>query len=740
MSFHSAAQSFTPSDSQSQLGNTHVPISPFDDPPILPSTIHPLGHSVDQTFTDDDTRFMSPRMRSYDVYIGVTSCRKRPTMVRFVRWLQAELEMQGVSCFVIDRSQCRSAYDHGVARSVMDAASFGVVVVNEKSFSCPYSMEEIRFFLEKKKLVPIFFGLAQVECIPRDIIEKRGDVWERFGGRLWEVCGDLEVEWREAVNGLSRLNLKLEANASNLRDCVSEAVVIFGSELGRRRVVERVKSWRNMAAEEFPFPRNSNFVGRSKELLELELLLFGDVEGEREESRNQRRQRMAKVVMRERVVKESEERRRKCKEPLVQKEYVEEIKAQGEPRKVNLEYGKGIACVSGDSGIGKTELLLEYAYSFSQRYKMILWVGGESRYLRHNYMKLLPLLGIDTDTVNKLSSDKKGPQSLEDMEDEAIRRVRKELSRDIPYLLVIDNLEREKDWWDGRTIKELFPRFGGATHVLISTHLPKIMDIKPMRLLYLSSAEAMILMNRSTVDLGTEDANALRILEEKVGRLPFGLELVGAVLSEFAMKPSKLIDAINSMPYKEVTWNKGEDLILKCNPFLGQLLEFCLSLCNQELSKLALRIVQASVLFAPSPIPVPILTLAAKEPSREHHNSRFWLKSQCMPMCMCIPSREHHNSRFWLKSQCMPMCMCIETPCGKISEVEVLAMLLRLRIAKSTTKIDHISFHDIVKLHAYKKGNSGIAHSVVRAIKFQAFTPQHTEHIWAAFCPPSCNA
>ncbi|ONK79482.1 uncharacterized protein A4U43_C01F6810 [Asparagus officinalis] len=291
-------------------------------------------------------------------------------------------------------------------------------------------------------------------------------------------------------------------------------------------------------------------------------------------------------------------------------------------------------------------------------------------------MKLLPLLGIDTDTVNKLSSDKKGPQSLEDMEDEAITRVRKEFSRDIPYLLVIDNLEREKDWWYGRTINEFFPCFGGATHVLISTCSPKIMGIEPMRFLYLSSTEAMILMNRSTIDLGIKDVDALRILEEKVGRLSFGLELVGAVLSEFAMKPSKLVDAINSMSYKEVTWNKEEDLILKRNPFLGQLLEFCLSLCNQEPSKLALRIVQASGLFAPSPIHVPILTLAAKE---------------------------HHNSRFWLKSQCMSMCMCIETPCGKISKVEVLAMLLRLRIAKSTTKIDHISFHDILKLHAYKK-------------------------------------
>ncbi|ONK79481.1 uncharacterized protein A4U43_C01F6800 [Asparagus officinalis] len=260
---------------------------------------------------------LSPRMRNCDVYIRISPCSKRPTMVRFIRWLQSELEMQGISCFMIDRSRCRSAYDHGVARSAMDAASFGVVVVNKKSFSCPYSLEEIRFFLEKK-LVPIFFGLAQVECIPRDIIEKRGDVWERYEGRLWEYV------------------VILKLNGGRL------------SGLGRRRVVERVKIWRNMAAKKFPFPRNSSFVGRSKELLELELLLFGDVEGEGEESRNQRRQRMAKVVIRERVVKESKERRRKGKEPYVEKEYVEEIKAQSELRKVNLEYVKGIACVSGD--------------------------------------------------------------------------------------------------------------------------------------------------------------------------------------------------------------------------------------------------------------------------------------------------------------------------------------------------------------------------------------------------------
>lgn len=647
-------------------------------------------------------------------------------MVRFVKWLRAELEMQGVSCFVVDRSRCKSAYDHGIAKAAMDAASFGVVVVTERSFGNPYSIEEIQFFLERKKLIPIFFEIAQVECTARDIIESRGEIWEQYGGRLWELYGGLEDEWRNIVNGMVRLNMKLEANASNFRDCISEAVVILGSELGRKRIVERVMSWKHLATDEFPFPQNANFVGRNKELFELQLRLFGDAEGEGKnactEGRSLKRHRRAEVLMMERVTKEPEERR-KGKEPMVPKESFTEIKAQAEhvtaeknaslrrrvTGTVKLEHGKGIACVSGNPGIGKTELLLEYAYRYSQRYKMILWIGGESRYLRQNYMKLMPLLGIDTSVVNKLCSDKHGPQSLEDIEGEAIRKVRKELNRDIPYLLVIDNLERETDWWDGRHIMELIPRVGGATHVLISTRLPRIMNIKPIRLLYLSIAEARLLMNGSTGDLGTEEVDALRLLEEMVGRLPLGLALVGAVLSEHPMKPSKLLDVIKSMPYRELMWNNEDDIVLRHNPFLGQLLEFSFSLCDQEPSKLAMQIVQASDLFAPSSIPIPMLTLAAKESFRESQDSRFWTKHRYMATCVCAA-----------------------TPRAKTSEAEVLAMLLKFRIAKSSTKIDYISFHDIIKLYVRKRGDSGIAGSVVRAISLKGTLPQHSDHIWAA--------
>lgn len=47
-------------------------------------------------------------------------------------------------------------------------------------------------------------------------------------------------------------------------------------------------------------------------------------------------------------------------------------------------------------------------HKVSQRYKMVLWVKGEARYICRKYMKLLTLLGVDVDDVveNELSLGK----------------------------------------------------------------------------------------------------------------------------------------------------------------------------------------------------------------------------------------------------------------------------------------------------------------------------------------------
>ncbi|KAG1333932.1 hypothetical protein COCNU_03G000510 [Cocos nucifera] len=683
-----------------------LPLRPFAEgiPGSLPidSDGIPSDEALDEDVADEelDPLSSSVRVRSCDVYLGFTG--RSASILRLVKWLRTELEMQGVMCFVSDRCRCKDAYAHSIAREAMEAASFGVVVITRKSLSNAYSMEEMTIFLERKKLVPIFFGLSQA-----------------YGG--------LEKEWKEVVNRLSRAELKWEVNAGNHRDSIMDVLLFLGKGLGRRSVIEKVDRWRELVAKELPISRNLHFVGRKKELMELEMLLFGDVEGMHHDDyieispRNRRRRKMTGgSSRRDRIAKANEKRRSKGKEPVVWKENKNDIEMESigsgerplrlgrKSSATGLLFGKGVACVSGDSGVGKTELLLEFAYRFSQRYKMVLWVGGEARYLRQNFMKLLPRLGVDVDMDNDLSLERNGPKSFEDMEEEAIRKVHKELMRDIPFLLVIDNLERENDWWDGRNVKELLPRFGGQTHVLISTRLPRILNIKPLRLLCLSGSDSMSLMKGSSRDLKTEEADALRIIEEKLGRLPLGLSLVGAILSELPIAPSKLLDSINRIPFSERTWS-GEDLILRRNPFLVQLLDVCFATLDQaEMpDKLATKMVQASYWFAPSVIPISMLARAARETTRAHRGSQFWRR--CLHLISCT----------WMISK------------APNSKADASSMLLRFRLARST-KNGYISFHDIIKLYAHKKSDGRIARSVIRAICTEGSLLQHSDHIWAA--------
>ncbi|ONK56883.1 uncharacterized protein A4U43_C10F14140 [Asparagus officinalis] len=671
----------------------------------------------------------SSRLRSCDVYIGFHG--RKPSLLRFANWLRAELELQGISCFASDRARCRNSRSHETVQKAMNASSFGVVILTRKSFGNAYTIEELRHFLGKKNLCPIFFDLGVGDCLARDIIEKRGELWEKHGGELWVHYDGLEKEWRAAVDGLSRLlDWQLEAYDGNWRDCISNAVVLLATRLGRRSAVERVNRWRErVEKEEFPFPRNEDFVGRKKEISELELILFGDVSRDCESEYFEiktRHKRKNLMIERSKNYRGDENATAEQSESKSEKEI--EMLRVGSPqrqlrplrtkncanygrrkRSTKILYGKGVACVSGDSGIGKTELILEYAYRFSQRYKMVLWVGGENRYIRQNYLNLRNFLEIDL-SIEHHSLEKGKVKCFEEQEEDAIAKVRKEFMRDIPFLVVIDNLESEKDWWDRKSIMDLLPRFGGETHFIITTRLPRVMNLEPMKLSYLSGIEALSLMKGGVRDYPIAEIDALREIEEKLGRLTLGLGIIGAILSELPITPSRLLDTINRMPLRGPTWNDKEVITLKRNPFLVQLLDVCLSIFDHADGprSLATRMVQVSGWFAPSPIPIPLLALTAHKIPRKHRRSRVWRK--CVDAITCSFSASYM----------------------KRSEAEAASMLTRFGIARNSTKPDCIHFHEIIKLYARKRGSSRIAQAMIQSVYLRGSIPQYPEHLWAA--------
>ncbi|PKI54018.1 uncharacterized protein LOC116215421 [Punica granatum] len=682
--------------------------------------------------TPSSVSLSSNRLRSCDVFVGLHG--RKSSILCFANWLRAELEIQGMSCFISDRSRCRNSRKREVIERAMDISTFGVIILTRKSFRNPYTIEELRFFSSKKNLVPIYFDLGPADCLVRDIVEKKGELWEKHGGELWVLYGGLEKEWTEAVNGLSRVDeWKLEAGEGNWRDCILRAVTLLAMRLGRRSVVERLNKWREkVEKEEFPFPRNENFIGRKKELSELEFILFGDVSGDSERDYFELRarpRRKSLTIGRNKGVLSDERRKEKGKEAVVWKESEKEIEMHGmelshvenrpkpktvqkfarRRRSTKILYGKGIACVSGESGIGKTELLLEFAYRYHQRYKMVLWIGGQSRYVRQNYLNLWSFLEVDVGIENGIGKSR--IRSFEEHEDSAVLRVRKELMRNIPFLIVIDNLETEKDWWDHKLVMELLPRFGGETHIIISTQLPRVMNMEPLKLSYLSGVEAMQLMQGALTDNHSlAEIDALRTIEEKLGRLTLGLAIVGSILSELPINPSRLLDTINRMPLRDITWNSREGNSLRRNTFLLQLFEVCFSIFDHADGprSLATRMVQASGWFAPAPVPIPVLTIAAHKIPEKHHSTQCWKKLLHSLTCGCGSSY------------------------AKKSEAEAISMLLRFNIARSNTKQGFVYFNDLIKLYARKRATVGASEAMVQAVLNRGSVYDHAEHMWAA--------
>lgn len=691
------------------------------------------------SYTTAPISISSTRLRSYDVFIGLHG--SKPSLLRFANWLRAEMEVHGMSCFVSDRAKCRNSRKHRVIERAMDASSFGVVILTKKSFQNPYTIEELRFFSGKKNLVPIFFDLSPGDCLARDIVEKRGDLWEKHGGDLWVLYGGLEKEWKEAIEGLCRVDeWKFEAQNGNWRDCILKAVMLLAMRLGRRSVVEHLTKWREkVEKEEFPFPRNENFIGRKKELSELEFILFGNITGDSERDyfelkARPRRKNLTLGWSKSSSLEEKqrelplEMRDKKGKEPIVWKESEKEIEMQsiefpqrhrrlktksGEryakrKRTAKILYGKGIACISGDSGIGKTELLLEFAYRHHQKYKMVLWIGGESRYIRQNYLNLGSFLEVDVGFGN--FSGKSKIKNFEEQEEAAISRIRTELMRNVPFLLIIDNLECEKDWWDHKLVMDLLPRFGGETHIIISTRLPRVMNLEPLKLSYLSGAEAMCLMQGNLRDYSMAEIDVLRVIEEKVGRLTLGLAIIGAILSELPITPTRLLDTTNRMPFKDQSWSGREAHVFRRNTFLMQLFEVCFSIFDHADGprSLATRMALASGWFGPAAIPVSQLTLAAHKIPEKRQRTRLWRKLLRSMACGLTSS--------YIKK----------------SEAEATSMLLRFNMARSSTKQGCLHFNDLVKLYARKRGVNGVAQAMVQAVMNRPFIIHHSEHIWAA--------
>ncbi|XP_057453836.1 uncharacterized protein LOC130745546 [Lotus japonicus] len=643
------------------------------------------------------------KLRSCDVYIGFHG--QNPNLIRFCKWLKSELELQGIDCLLADRAKYSDSQSHEIADSVICSVSFGLVVVTSSSFLNHLSMEEVRFFAQKKNLIPILFdtGPAEIMALFNNSVDK---------------------ECKEAFDGLMKCNeFNLEANDGNWRSCISKVSGILKARLGRKTSEQQKDSMQGFESS-LPFPRNSYFVGREKEIMEIEGLFFGQVQDH------------CRTVLKGEACGsgQSEGLADEESEPVISKggRYISlEIGRNKEPpleawvepvignkRLKNKKSKSGsykslssVVCINGVSGIGKSELALEFAHRYYQRYKMVLWVGGEARYLRQNILNLSLNLGLDVGADSEMERGR--VRSFEEQEFEAFKRIKRELFGDTPYLLIIDNLESEEEWWEGKGLYDLIPRHTGGAHVIITTRLSKVMSYDTINLPPLSLSDAMILIRgRKRKEYPADEVDFLEKFNEKLGRLSFGLWVIGSLLSELAISPSFLFEAINQVPLNEDSstcyMSIAEEQLCKSNPFLMKTLLFCLTTLEKTKAKgnniLALRMLLVGGWFSPAPVSASLLVNAVKSMPVVENSLQKWTN------CFSLTSRTWKN------------------------EEDSATLLVKMGLAQRVSQHDGccwLKFHPITQAFAKRKGGLQYAKAAIQGVR-KLSNHGISDHLWAS--------
>jgi len=654
------------------------------------------------------------KLRSCDVYIGFHG--QNPNLVRFCRWLKSELELQGIDCMLADRAKYSDNQSHEIADGVICSVAFGVVVVTSSSFLNHFSMEEVRFFAQKKNLIPLLFDTGPAEIM------------------ALLNCKSIDKECKEAIDGLMKCNeFNLEANDGNWRSCIAKAAGILRARLGRKNAEQKDNM---QGLENLPFPRNTYFVGREKEIMEIEGLFFGrgscmevqdhcraftkgeasgsgQSEGLADEESEPVIGRCGRYISLE-MGRSKEPTLEAWVEPIIGNNSLKRLKNKKSKSGNYKSVCSSVICINGVSGIGKSELALEFAHRYHQRYKMVLWVGGEARYLRQNILNLSLNLGLD---VGADSETERGRiRSFEDQEFEAFKRVKRELFGETPYLLIIDNLETEVEWWEGKDLYDLIPRNTGGTHVIVTTRLSKVMSYDTIQLPPLPLSDAMILMiGRKKKEYSADEIDLLEKFNEKLGRLSFGLWMIGSLLAELSIGPSCLYEAINQVPLNEDSNSSymsiAEGQWCKSNPFLVKTLLFCLETLEKTKAKgnlLAIRMLLVSGWLSPSPISASLLANAAKSIPTVESRFKKWTKSLSLATS-CLSPRTWKN------------------------EEDSAMVLVKMGLARRVNQHDGcwLHFHPITQAFSKRKGGLQYAKAAIQGVRKMG-SQVNSDHLWAS--------